>query len=86
MLDPKIFEEFNARFSALIAASPAADLEKNARALLSSVFSRLDLVSREEFDIQTQVLQRTREKMQALEARIAQLESLSSGQAPDGEP
>ncbi len=85
MLDPKIFEEFNARFSALIAASPAADLEKNARALLSSVFSRLDLVSREEFDIQTQVLQRTREKMQALEARIAQLESLSSGQAPDGE-
>ena len=85
MLDPKIFEEFNARFSALIAASPAADLEKNARALLSSVFSRLDLVSREEFDIQTQVLQRTREKMQALEARIAQLESLASGQAPDGE-
>ncbi len=85
MLDPKIFEEFNARFSALIAASPAADLEKNARALLSSVFSRLDLVSREEFDIQTQVLQRTREKMQALEARIAQIESLSSGQAPDGE-
>ena len=85
MLDPKIFEEFNARFSALIAASPAADLEKNARALLASVFSRLDLVSREEFDIQTQVLQRTREKMQALEARIAQLESLSSGQAPDGE-
>ncbi len=85
MLDPKIFEEFNARFSALIAASPAADLEKNARALLASVFSRLDLVSREEFDIQTQVLQRTREKMQALEARIAQIESLSSGQAPDGE-
>ena len=85
MLDPKIFEEFNARFSALIAASPAADLEKNARALLSSVFSRLDLVSREEFDIQTQVLQRTREKMQALEARIAQLESLASGQAPDVE-
>lgn len=82
MLDPKIFEEFNARFSALIAASPAADLEKNARALLSSVFSRLDLVSREEFDIQTQVLQRTREKMQALEARIVQLEGLASEQAP----
>jgi BMFP domain-containing protein YqiC len=48
-----------ARLSALIAASPAADIEKNARALLASFFTKLDLVSREEFDIQTQVLQRT---------------------------
>ncbi len=74
MLDPKIFEELSARLSALIAASPAADIEKNARALLSGFFARLDLVSREEFDIQTRVLQRTREKLAALEERVARLE------------
>ena len=74
MLDPKIFEELSARLSAIVAASPAADIEKNARALLSVVFARLDLVTREEFDIQAQVLQRTREKLKALEERLDQLE------------
>ena len=74
MLDPKIFEELTARLSAPIAASPAADIEKNARALLASFFAKLDLVSREEFDIQTQVLLRTREKLKALEARLDALE------------
>ena len=74
MLDPKVFEEISGRLSALIAASPAADIEKNVRALLSGFFSRLDLVSREEFDVQSQVLQRTREKLDALEKRVAQLE------------
>ena len=73
MLDPKIFEELSARLSAIVAASPAADIEKNARALLSGVFARLDLVTREEFDIQAQVLQRTREKLKALEERLDQL-------------
>jgi len=75
MIDPKMFEEFSARLSSLIAASPVADIEKNARALLSSFFAKLDLVSREEFDIQAQVLQRTREKLKALEERVARLES-----------
>ncbi len=74
MLDPKIFEDLNNRLGALIAASPAADLEKNARALLASFFGKLDLVSREEFDIQTQVLLRTREKLKALETRLDELE------------
>lgn len=75
MLDPKVFEELSARLSSLIAASPAADIEKNARALLSGFFARLDLISREEFDIQAQVLQRTREKLKALEDRVARLEN-----------
>lgn len=74
MLDPKIFEDLAARLSAAIAASPAADIEKNARALLASFFAKLDLVSREEFDIQTQVLLRTREKIKALETRLDALE------------
>jgi BMFP domain-containing protein YqiC len=75
MLDAKVFEEFSARLGAIIAASPVADIEKNARALLSSFFAKLDLVSREEFDIQAQVLLRTREKLTALEERLARLES-----------
>ena len=75
MLDPKLFEDFSARLSAIVAASPVADIEKNARALLATFFTKLDLVSREEFDIQAQVLLRTREKMKALEERVARLES-----------
>lgn len=74
MLDPKIFEELTTRLGAVLAASPAADIEKNARALLSGFFAKLDLVSREEFDIQAQVLLRTREKIKALEARLDALE------------
>jgi len=75
MLDPRILEEIGQRLGGIIAASPAADIERNARALLANVFAKLDLVSREEFDIQTQVLQRTREKLKALEARIERLEN-----------
>ncbi|MDA0188828.1 MAG: accessory factor UbiK family protein [Proteobacteria bacterium] len=74
MLDPKRFEELTARLGALVAASPAADLEKNARALLVGFFEKLDLVSREEFDVQTQILLRARERIAALEARLDALE------------
>ena len=79
MLDPKVFEEFSNRLSTLIAASPAADIEKNARALVSGFFAKLDLVTREEFDIQAQVLLRTREMLKALEERVARLENPPSG-------
>ena len=79
MLDPKVFEELSARLSAIVAASPAAEIEKNARALLSGFFARLDLVTREEFDIQAQVLLRTREKLKALEERLARLEQSQDG-------
>ena len=75
MLDPKMFEEFSARLGAVIAASPAGDIEKNAKALLSSFFAKLDLVTREEFDIQAQVLLRTREKLALLEQRLNELEN-----------
>ena len=79
MLDPKMFEEFSARLGAVIAASPAGDIEKNAKALLSSFFAKLDLVTREEFDIQAQVLLRTREKLKVLEERVSRLESRGAG-------
>jgi ubiquinone biosynthesis accessory factor UbiK len=70
-----VFEDLGAKLSELIASSPARDLEKNARALLSSFLSRLDLVTREEFDVQAEVLRRTREKLDQLEAKVAELES-----------
>jgi BMFP domain-containing protein YqiC len=49
-------------------------VEKNLKAMLSAFFARLDLVTREEFDIQRQVLLRTREKLEKLEAQLAELE------------
>ena len=71
--------EVSARLAALAAGNPAKDFEKNARGLLSSTFARLDLVTREEFDVQSQVLARAREKLAALEARVAELEALAAG-------
>jgi len=50
------------------------------RALLSSAFARLDLVTREEFDVQQEVLVRTREKLQQLEAKVAEMENLLADQ------
>lgn len=79
MLDPKILEEFGAKMSALLANSPAKDIEKNAKAMMSGVFSKLDLVTREEFDVQAQVLARTRAKLKDLEARVDALEKARSG-------
>jgi hypothetical protein len=79
MLNPKLLDEMSARVSTLLAASPAGDVEKNLRALLSSVFAKLDLVTREEFDVQREVLSRTREKLTALETRVAELEAARSG-------
>ncbi len=70
----KLVEEVSARMSELFAAGPARDVEKNFRALLSSALARVDLVTREEFDVQAKVLARTREKLAALEARLAELE------------
>ncbi|MEY3200605.1 MAG: hypothetical protein RIR70_155 [Pseudomonadota bacterium] len=78
MLDPKPLQELSAKISELIAASPARDVEKNLRALLSSAFTKLDLVTREEFDVQREVLARARQKLAELEARIAALEAAAA--------
>ena len=75
MLDPRLLDDLAARLGKVIAPSPIGDVEKNARALLATFFSKLDLVSREEFDIQTQVLQRTRAKLNELEDRLQKLEN-----------
>ncbi len=75
MLTTKLLDDVSARVAAAIAASPARDAEKNLKAMLASALGKLDLVTREEFDIQARVLLRTREKLDALEARVAELEA-----------
>ena len=76
MLDPKKIEEV---VQGLASALPPgltalqADVEKNIKTALSGMFSKLDLVTREEFDVQAQVLIRTREKLEALEQQVAEL-------------
>jgi BMFP domain-containing protein YqiC len=68
----------------LLKDSPAKDLEANLKAGLSGLLSRMDLVTREEFDVQVEVLQRTRTQMARLEIRLAELErQLDSSPAPD---
>jgi hypothetical protein len=74
-MNEKILSELSARLAAMAADNPARDLERNFRGMLSSAFARLDLVSREEYDVQAQVLARAREKLAALEARLAELEA-----------
>ena len=75
MLNPKLLDEISAKIKDAIAQSPAKDIEKNLQAVLQSVFSRLNLVTREEFDVQQEVLLRTREKLAALEARVTAMEN-----------
>jgi BMFP domain-containing protein YqiC len=80
MLKSKAFDELAARIGHAIENTPAKDVEKNVRALLGSGLARLDLVPRAEFDVQAQVLLRTREKLEALERRLAEIEAkLSPG-------
>jgi hypothetical protein len=73
-MNEKFLAELSARLAALAANNPAKDLEKNFRGMLSSTFSKLDLVTREEYDVQARLLARAKEKLAALEARIAQIE------------
>jgi len=74
MTSQNLFEEIDRKMKDILARGPAADLEKNLRALLASAFSRLDLVTREEFDVQREVLARTRARLQELEAKLSELE------------
>ncbi|WP_449413824.1 accessory factor UbiK family protein [Pandoraea soli] len=72
----EILQDVQAKVSEMLKQSPAKDIERNVKSLLNQGFNRLDLVTREEFDVQAQVLARTREKLEALEKRVAELEGL----------
>jgi BMFP domain-containing protein YqiC len=72
---PNFFNDLQSKINQALENSPAKDIEKNMKAMLSQGFSKLDLVTREEFDVQMQVLAKTREKLEALEARVTELEA-----------
>jgi BMFP domain-containing protein YqiC len=86
MPENRIFDDIARRLSGAMPASAQAvqdDLEKNLRAAAQAAFTRLDLVTREEFDVQRKVLARSRAKIELLEKQVAELEAklLKQGKA-----
>jgi BMFP domain-containing protein YqiC len=75
----QFFNDMQAKMQQVLENSPAKDIEKNVKAMMSQGFAKLDLVTREEFDIQAQVLAKTRSKLEALEARVSELEAQLRG-------
>ena len=71
MANQKIVDEIVTKVNELLSQNPIKDVEKNMRVMLSGLFTRLDLVTREEFEVQQEILKRTREKLTALETRVA---------------
>lgn len=67
-------DDFQKNVSELLAKTPAADIERNIRALMAQTFSKMDLITREEFDVQADLLNRAIERIEALEARVQALE------------
>jgi len=78
----QFFEELQTKINQIIDSSPAKDIEKNVRSLLTQGFSRLDLVTREEFDVQALQLAKIRERLDMLEKRVEELEGLLKPQKP----
>ena len=74
MLNSQKLNDLSNKINEIVKSGPLADMEKNIHALLRGVFTKMELVSREEFDVQRAVLLRTREKMDALERTVEQLE------------
>lgn len=72
------FEEFQKNISDLIAKSPAADIERNVKAVMTQTFSRMDLITREEFDTQSELLERALARIAVLEAKVQALESTAT--------
>jgi BMFP domain-containing protein YqiC len=75
------FNDLQGKINQAFESSPAKDIERNVKAMMTQGFSKLDLVTREEFDIQAQVLAKTRAKLEALETRVAELEARLAVQA-----
>jgi BMFP domain-containing protein YqiC len=74
-MDKRFFDDLSDRINEAFRNSPAQDFEKNLRALLTSWFDRMDLVVREDFEVQKKLLERAQARLAELEARVAQLEA-----------
>ncbi|RBA24434.1 accessory factor UbiK family protein [Herminiimonas fonticola] len=75
MEKPNFFNDMQDKINQVLENSPVKDIEKNVKAMMSQGFSKLDLVTREEFDVQAEVLATTRAKLEALEAQVTALEA-----------
>jgi BMFP domain-containing protein YqiC len=78
MLNSKTLDDLTMRIGKAFEASPVKDVEKNIKALLQGGLAKLDFVTRQEFDVQRDVLARTREKVEALEQRVVALEGAAA--------
>jgi ubiquinone biosynthesis accessory factor UbiK len=76
MLNSQLLKDLSNKIKRIVEESPLGDAEKNIHALLQGVFTKMELVSREEFDVQAEVLRNTREQLTLCEERLAELESL----------
>ena len=74
MIDSRLLDDLRGRIEAALHDSPAQDMERNLRALLAAWFDRLDLVLREDFEVQKKLLERAQARLAELEARVAHLE------------
>ena len=82
MTEKRLLDELTERLNEAFRDSPAQDVERNLRALLLAWFDRLDLVVREDFEVQKKLLERAQAKLADLEARIAELEGRGGGPPP----
>ena len=89
MIDPKSLDALVGRIAEGLPAGFGQvheDLRNNVQAALSAALTRMNLVSREEFDVQSAVLARTREKLTALEKKVGELEQLLDGDQVSSDP
>jgi BMFP domain-containing protein YqiC len=75
MLNNEKLNEISNKIKEIVKDSPLPDIEKNIDELLKSMFTKMELVTREEFDIQTEVLKRTRQKLEELEKKLSEIEA-----------
>jgi BMFP domain-containing protein YqiC len=75
MLNNEKLNEISNKIREIVKDSPLPDIEKNIDALLKGMFTKMELVSREEFDVQTEVLKRTRQKLEELEKKLSEIEA-----------
>ena len=76
MLNAQILNDLSSKIRQIVEDSPLSDAEKNIHALIQGAFTKMELVSRDEFDVQAEVLRNTREQLTLCEERLAELESL----------
>jgi len=79
MVNTRLIDEISSNIKTLISETPVSDIENNLRALLQGAFAKMDLVTREEFDVQSQILLQARNKLATLEQKLTEMETRLAG-------